>query len=77
MTLKTICKFGERKKLTKKISKTIFNKQTQLKLSPTKMELCGGENMYRKGLLLIHLTESIEFVIPKKQSLQIFSLVPG
>ena len=49
----TICKFGERKKLEikKNSQKTIFYKQTQAKLSPTKMELCGGENAYRKGLL--------------------------
>ena len=49
---KTICKFCERKKLAikKNSQKTILYKQTQAKLSPTKMELCGGENAYRKGL---------------------------
>ena len=35
--------------IKKNSQKTIFYKQTQAKLSPTKMELCGGENMYRKA----------------------------
>ena len=44
----TICKFGKRKKLAiKKILKKPFSTS---KLSPTKMELWGGENAYREGL---------------------------
>ena len=34
----------------KNSQKIIFCKQTQEKLSLTKMELCGGGNAYRKGL---------------------------
>ena len=66
--IKTICKFGERKNLAiKKFSKTIFYKQTQAKLSPTKMELCGGENLYRKGLLTAPSLHFIAFYFDKKE----------
>ena len=44
--------FLPRKLYKKNSQKYIFYKQTQLKLSPTKMELCGGENRYREGRLI-------------------------
>ena len=55
MTLKQFVNLVRGKKLAlkKEFSKTIFYKQTQAKRSPTKMELCGGENAYRKGLLFV------------------------
>ena len=53
MTLKQYVNLVRNLAIKESPQKIIFYKQTQAKLSPTRMELCGGENMYHKSIFIL------------------------